>query len=137
MGSRLKGMFVAPMTTMNPARAARRTEHATDIIAAMEYQLVLQFSTKSESEHEPLILLEDDFIERLEDSAEVDGHDTAEMAFNIFISTVSPAKTFDRLKPLLAERSLMNQVTAAFRHVDEEDYKVLWPKDDTRPFLAP
>ena len=103
----------------------------------MDYQLVLQFTTQSETEHEPLLLLEDDFIERLEDSAEVDGHDTADAAFNIFITTGSPAKTFDRLKPLLAERSLMDQVTAAFRHVDDEDYQVLWPKDETRPFLAP
>lgn len=103
----------------------------------MEYQLVLQFMTQSESEHEPLILLEDDFIERLEDSAEVDGHDTADMAFNIFITTASPSKTFERLKPLLAERCLMDQVTAAFRHVDDDDYRMLWPKEPTRPFLMP
>jgi len=103
----------------------------------MDYQLVLQFTTQSETEHEPLLLLEDDFIERLEDSAEVDGHDAAGAAFNIFITTGNPKKTFDRLKPLLDERSLMNRVTAAFRHVDEDDYRVLWPADETRPFLAP
>jgi hypothetical protein len=103
----------------------------------MEYQLVLQFTTQSETEHEPLILLEDDFTEQLEDSAEVDGHDALDSAFNIFITTDSPEKTFARLKPLLAERRLMNQVTAAFRHVDEDEYEVLWPHDDERPFLAP
>ena len=103
----------------------------------MDYQLVLQFATQSETEHEPLILLEDDFVERLEDSAEVDGHDSLDTAFNIFITTGSPSRTFDRLKPLLSERSLMENVTAAYRHVDDDDYKVIWPKEPTRPFLAP
>lgn len=103
----------------------------------MDYQLVLQFATQSETEHEPLILLEDDFTERLEDSAEVDGHDSADTTFNIFITTGSPSRTFERLKSLLCERSLMEQVTAAYRHVDDDDYKLLWPKEPTRPFLAP
>ncbi len=103
----------------------------------MDYQLVLQFATQSETEHEPLILLEDDFTERLEDSAEVDGHDSGDATFNIFITTGSPSRTFDRLKSLLSDRCLMEQVTAAYRHVDEDDYKVLWPKEPTRPFLMP
>ena len=103
----------------------------------MDYQLVIQFVTQSETEHEPLLLLEDDFTERLEDSAEVDGHDSVERAFNIFITTGSPSRTFDRLKPLLTERSLMESVTAAYRHVDEDEYKVIWPKVPTHPFLMP
>jgi hypothetical protein len=107
------------------------------LIGIMEYQLVLQFTTQSETEREPLMLLEDDFTERLEDSAEVDGHDADDTTFNIFITTGSPARTFERLKSLLTERRLMDQVTAAFRHVDEDDYEVLWPEDEERPFLAP
>ena len=31
----------------------------------------------------------------------------------------------------------MTQVTAAYRHVDDDDYKVIWPKEPVRPFLAP
>ena len=103
----------------------------------MDYQLVLQFTTQSEVDHDSFALLEDDFTERLEDSAEVDGHEAIEESYNIFITTASPAKTFDRLRPLLSERSLMTQVTAAYRHVDDDDYKVIWPKEPVRPFLAP
>ena len=103
----------------------------------MDYQLVLQFAAQSEADHDTFILLEDDFTERLEDSAEVDGHEAVGSSFSIFITTGSPSKTFDRLRPLLSERSLIGQVTAAYRHVDEDDYKVIWPKDPTRPFLAP
>jgi len=103
----------------------------------MDYQLVLQFDAPSVAQHERLALLEDDFVERLEDSAEVDGHEAGDTAFHIFITTGSPARTFDRLKPLLAEQSLIDQVTAAYRHVDEDDYKILWPKEPVKPFLLP
>ena len=103
----------------------------------MDYQLVLQFDAPSEEQHERLTMLEDDFVEQLEDSAEVDGHEAGDVAFHIFITTGSPARTFDRLKPLLAERSLIDLVTAAYRHVDEDDYKILWPKEPIRPFLLP
>jgi hypothetical protein len=103
----------------------------------MDYQLVLQFDAPSEEQHERLTLLEDDFVEHLEDSAEVDGHEAGDAAFHIFITTGSPARTFDRLKPLLTERSLIDLVTVAYRHVDEDDYTILWPKEPIRPFLLP
>jgi hypothetical protein len=103
----------------------------------MEYQLVLQFATQTDVDSDAFMMLEDDFTERLEDSAEVDGHETIDESYNIFITTASPAKTFDRLRPLLSERSLIAQVTAAYRHVDDDDYKVIWPKEPVRPFLAP
>ena len=103
----------------------------------MDYQLVLQFDAASEEQHERLAMLEDDFVERLEDSAEVDGHEAGHDAFHIFITTGSPTRTFDRLKPLLTEQSLLDLVTDAYRHVDEDDYRILWPKEPTRPFLLP
>lgn len=103
----------------------------------MDYQLVLQFPAPTEAEQETFVMLEDDFIEQLEDSADVEGHDAVEAAFNVFITTGSPARTFERLRPLLVTRELLNCVTAAYRHVDEDDYKVIWPKDESRPFLAP
>ena len=103
----------------------------------MDYQLVLQFDATSGEQHARLALLEDDFVERLEDSAEVDGHEAGDAAFHIIITTGSPARTFDRLKPLLAEQSLIDLVTAAYRHVDEDDYRILWPKEPVKPFLLP
>ena len=103
----------------------------------MEYQLVLQFPAPSEAEQDVFIALEDDFVEQLEDSADVEGHDAVEASFNVFITTGSPARTFERLRPLLVTRELLHSVTAAYRHVDEEEYKVIWPKDESRQFLAP
>lgn len=103
----------------------------------MDYQLVLQFAAPSEQEHNTLVSLEDDFIDQLEDSADVEGHDAVESAFNLFITTGSPKRTFERLRPLLVTRDLLDRVTAAYRHVDEDDYKVIWPSDESRSFLAP
>ena len=103
----------------------------------MDYQLVLQFDASSRQQHERLTMLEDDFVEQLEDSAEVDGHEAGDEAFHIFITTGSPSRTFDKLKPLLTEQSLIDQVMAAYRHVDEDDYRILWPKEPTKPFLLP
>ncbi|MFM1767695.1 MAG: hypothetical protein RJA22_224 [Verrucomicrobiota bacterium] len=103
----------------------------------MDYQLVLQFPLPAEQTDNLFLTLEDDLVEHLEDSADVEGHDAGEAAVHLFITTGTPARTFERLRPLLVSRALLDRVTAAYRHVDEEDYRVIWPKDDSRPFVAP
>ena len=104
----------------------------------MDYQLVLQFSTKSDAEADRLAALEDDLIEQVEDSADVDGHEADGPLLNFFTTTDDPEETFDRLYPLLEARRLTAQLVAAFRHVDEDNYTVLWPEDDKeRRFKVP
>lgn len=104
----------------------------------MDYQLVLQIATRSEAEAERLAALEDDLIEQLEDSADLDGHETDGPLANFFIATTDPEETFERLYPLLEHKQLLDTLVVAFRHVDEDDYTILWPEDEKeRPFKAP
>jgi hypothetical protein len=104
----------------------------------MEYQLVLQFPTQSDEEADRLLTLEDDLVEALEDSADIEGHEPDGGVMNFFISTGDAEETFDRLRPLLEEKGLLAPVTIAYRHVDEEDYIILWPEDDKeRKFKIP
>jgi|YelNatPaOPRAMG01_1025707.scaffolds.fasta_scaffold00847_3 hypothetical protein len=106
----------------------------------MDYHLVLQFPVKSEEEAEQLALLEDDFIDYLEDTADLDGHEVEGQVLNHFITTSDPEDTFERLRPLLEEKRLLGKVIVAYRHVDEDEYTLLWPEDDPeaeRRFKAP
>jgi len=104
----------------------------------MDYQLVLQFPARDEAEAERLITLEDDLIEQLEDSADVDGHDSDGKLMNFFVTTRDAEECFDRIRPLLEDKGLIESVVAAYRHVDEDDYTLLWPEDDKeRKFKFP
>jgi hypothetical protein len=106
----------------------------------MNYHLVLQFPIQRDEEADQLAALEDDFIELLEDTADVDGHETDGHVLNLFITTSEPEESFERLRPLLEDRHLIAGVIAAYRHVDEEDYVILWPeeeKDVERKFKVP
>jgi|WetSurMetagenome_2_1015567.scaffolds.fasta_scaffold263948_1 hypothetical protein len=106
----------------------------------MEYHLVLQFPIKDDEEADQLITLEDDFIERLEDSADVDGHETDGGLLNLFITTGEPEDTFERIRPLLEDKRLLDHVVVAYRHVDEDDYTLIWPEEEKgqeRKFKVP
>ena len=104
----------------------------------MDYQLVLQFPSGSEEEVGRLVALEDDFIEVLEDSADVEGHEPDGEVMNFCIATGDPEDTFERLRPLLNDKGLIATVVVAFRHVDEDDYSMLGPEDETgRKFKTP
>jgi hypothetical protein len=104
----------------------------------MDYQLVLQFPAGSGEEVDRLAALEDDFIEVLEDSADVEGHEQDSEVMNFCIATDDPENTFERLRPLLNDKGLVAVVVAAFRHVDEDDYSILWPEDEKeRRFKTP
>ena len=106
----------------------------------MEYHLVLQFPFASDEEADHLALLEDDLIEHLQDSADVDGHETDGRLLNHYIATGEPDDTFERIRPLLDQKRLLDRVIVAYRHVDEDDYTLLWPEDDKdveRKFKSP
>ena len=73
-------------------------------------------------------------IERLGDSADVDGHDFGSGTGNIFIFTSDPAATFDRARAVLESRQQLQTVTAAYREVEGERYTVIWPEDSRAEF---
>jgi len=104
----------------------------------MDYQLVLQFPARNDEESERLITIEDDLIERLEDSADLDGHESDGGVMNFFVTTRDAEESFERIRPLLEDKGLLEAVVAAYRHVDEDDYTLLWPEDDKeRKFKFP
>ena len=101
----------------------------------MDYQLVLQFRGDSLGEFDAMVALEDELIEQLGDSADVDGHEVGSGETNIFIFTSDPMQTFQQARPILERRQSLQAVTAAFRAVDGEHYTVIWPEDSREEFV--
>ncbi|MDR6840287.1 hypothetical protein [Pseudoxanthomonas sacheonensis] len=93
----------------------------------MQYQLVLQFNGDSLSDYDALIALEDDLIQELGNTGDVDGHDIGSGETNIFILTLKPEITFHRAKAVLDRTQLLGAVTAAYRAVTGQTFTVLWP----------
>jgi len=100
----------------------------------MRYQLVLQFPGSSLADYDAMVALEDELIEVLGDSADVDGHDVGCGETNIFIFTSDPARTFQQARPVLERRQSLPAVTAASRQVDGDEYTVIWPEGSTKEF---
>src|SRR5262249_16812122 len=100
----------------------------------MNYVLVLQFRGDSAEDLDATIALERALTEVLGDSAAVDGHDIGSGEGNIFICTSDPATTFLRAKPVLERRQCLENVTAAYRQVDGEEYTVIWPEGTSTEF---
>ena len=60
----------------------------------MQHQLVLQFNGDSFEDYDAMLALEDELIEALGDTADIDGHDIGAGETNIFIFTSAPEQTF-------------------------------------------
>ena len=93
----------------------------------MTFQLVLQFNGDSLSDYDAMVTLEDELIQELGDTADVDGHDIGSGQTNIFIVTSHPESTFGRAKAVLERSQLLGAVTAAYRPATGESFTVLWP----------
>jgi hypothetical protein len=117
-------------------RATGQVKPATakQFTAVKGYQLVLQFRGDSLGEFDAMVALEDELIEHLGDSADVDGHDVGSGECNIFIFTSDPVATFDRAKAVLERRQQLRTVTAAYREVEGENYTLIWPEDSRAEF---
>jgi hypothetical protein len=93
----------------------------------MDYQLVLQCKSDLLADYGLMVALENDLIEALSDTAEVDGHDVGSGETNIFIITSAPMPTFERTKTVLERAGLLGVVSAAYRPVASNVFTVLWP----------
>jgi hypothetical protein len=100
----------------------------------MKYQLVLQFRGDSLADFDAMIALEEQLIEDLEDSADVDGHDCGSGETNIFIYTLDPTATFSKVKQTLEKEDRLESVTAAYRKEDSNHFTVLWPENSEKEF---
>jgi hypothetical protein len=97
------------------------------------YQLVLQFAADTIADYDALVTMEHQVIDALGDGS-VDGHDLGSGEANIFIHTCDPEDTFRQITPLLTRSGRMLGVTAAYRRTDEDEYRILWPKNSSRHF---
>jgi len=104
------------------------------IIWPMKYQLVFQFRGDSLEDFDEIIALEEELIEKLGDSADVDGHDMGSGEMNIFIFTSDPARTFFEARPVLERAGTLQSITAAYRPVRGEEYTVIWPEGSKKEF---
>ena len=103
----------------------------------MTAQLVLQFPTSEDVDsYDKLIQFEEALISLLGESAEVDGHDFGGGEMNVFILTEDPISTFAVVQQ--TDRSIRpsQDMRAAYRPIDGEDYVCLWPPKLTQFQLA-
>lgn len=94
----------------------------------MNYQLVIQFPGVTEEDFDLLIEMEDKLEGGLDSTAEVDGHDFGSEEMNIFVYSSKPEECFEQAKGLLTDMTDIGTMKAAFRHVDSENFSILWPK---------
>jgi len=93
----------------------------------MQFQLVLQFNGDLLGDYDTMVALEDELIQELGDTADVDGHDIGAGETNIFIVTLKPEMAFHRAKAVLDRFKLLGAATAAYRPVAGQAFTVLWP----------
>ena len=94
----------------------------------MKFQLVLQFSTAEMEQFDALVALEEDLIQNLPATSEVDGHDFGSGEFNIFIVTDQPREAFEVAQALITIESFRDQLKAAYRQQGKEEFVILWPE---------
>ena len=81
-----------------------------------------------------MIALENEMIEALGTSAEVEGHDCGSGEMNIFIHTDEPNKTFNQIRPVVAQKELLQNLVAAYREFSDGKFTVLWPATFDKKF---
>lgn len=96
----------------------------------MTAQLVLQFKTGEDLDSfDRLIRFEEELISIVGKTAEVDDHDLGSGEMNIFILTEDPVATFNLLQQAGEAIWPTEEMKAAYRLLDREDYVCLWPPE--------
>jgi hypothetical protein len=100
----------------------------------VRYQLVVQVSGDTSGDLDALVALENEIVDVLGSTGEVDGHDIGSGEGNIFVLTDRPVEAFSQIRSLLAERRLLTSARVAYRNAGGERYTVLWPEESDGPF---
>ncbi len=99
----------------------------------MKYQLIIQFRNILDKSIDDLIDIEEELIEKISSEHDVDGHDFGNNEFNIFMFTNAPETAFNQIKTILSE-TISSSYTVAYREIDKEKYKVIWPENNIEKF---
>lgn len=95
----------------------------------MQYVLVLQWPTESETDYDALIAMEDAMEGALPAAhGFVDGHDFGAGEMNIFVHTDNPLEAFGDAMTSLSADPVWANVRAAYRPTDGDSYVVVWPE---------
>jgi hypothetical protein len=94
-----------------------------------KYQLVLQFAAHSEADFLRLVAFQDRLDQELGEAHFVDGNDFGLGKFNIFILTDDAPAAFEAAISIARSLPLKDEMRAAFRALEGDDYSILWPKD--------
>ncbi len=100
----------------------------------MSYQVVIQFPESFFSSIDEVHEFEERLMESLPRTHGVDGHDIGSGTVNFFIFSDAPKAVLANFRKYLGTNEMERKVRIAFRSVEGEDYKNLWPKRDEREF---
>lgn len=99
----------------------------------MEYQLVLQLKVTDVDEFNWFCAIQEDLESIMGVKHLVDGNDIGQGKMNIFIHTERPMEAFELSKQAFFEADL-NKLVVAYRNIEKDDYKIIWPKGTNRKF---
>ena len=97
-------------------------------IMNMKYQLVLQLPASSIRDFDSLVLIEEKMDDVMGKKHIVDGHDFGSGEMSIFIHTDDPDAAFELAKTNLDDL-IIAELKVAYRKLDGEEYKVIWPEN--------
>ena len=102
-----------------------------------ETQLIVQFRYAGAGDYDRLLAVEESFIQAFAQRnpfAEVDGHDSGQGRFNIFIRPLgSWGPVLERVEAVLKLRGVLKEALIAKR-LKSEKYVVVWPKEHAGVF---
>jgi len=95
-------------------------------------QLIVQLSLSETDDYDRLVAVEDSLIQAFAQRrpfAEVDGHDSGQGRFNIFIRPLGTWQpVLERVEAVLKLRGVLKEALVVKRLASEK-YVVVWPKD--------
>jgi hypothetical protein len=100
------------------------------------HQLVIQFPENLFSDFDVLVGFDALLCEVLGDGHDVDGHDTGSGEVNFFVMADDPRAALSEIRAGTGDWLAQHDVRAAARSLDGDEYEILWPLGDTRPFTV-
>ena len=111
------------------ARVPERKKVSASTMNAPQYQLAVQIPSTLIGSRIDLGELEDKVRSHIYGIGKMDDSIAGDDETDLFISTNDPQRVFRAIKPCLEMVGILDQVQAAFRRTDQQDYTVIWPAE--------